>query len=149
MGCRFYIRTGKRTDKLPAASLKRPATGEVKSVGTPNATDELDNVSGVTVKIARLTATLAILTLTTACATERMVAPERAARPIGVSGTAALLPLLYVVDGARMQRDQVPALEARQIASVVIIKGRAALERFGADASYGVVLITTKQAASQ
>ena len=98
-------------------------------------------------KIARLTAVLGFLTLTTACATERMVAPPRAAAPIGVSGQAALLPLLYVVDGVRMNRDQVPALEASQVASVEVIKGRTALKLYGADASYGVILITTKQAA--
>lgn len=98
-------------------------------------------------KIARLAALLGFLTLSTACATESMVAPQRARTPIGVAaGKVSLLPLLYVVDGVRMNRDQVPALEASQVASVEVIKGRTALERFGADASYGVILITTKQA---
>jgi len=97
-------------------------------------------------KIARLSAALAILTLSTACATERMVAPERVAPRIGVAPAPALVPLLYVVDGVRMQRDQIPALNASQVASVEVIKGRTALARFGADASYGVVLITTRQA---
>src|SRR3990170_4894969 len=96
----------------------------------------------------RLMTALAVLTLTTACTTERMVAPERAARPGAAAGTAALLPLLYVVDGVRMPRDVVPALAASEVASVEVLKGRNALKRFGADASYGVVLITTKQAAS-
>jgi len=82
---------------------------------------------------------------TAACATERVAAPERSAAPVAASSRLALLPLLYVVDGVRLGRDQVPAIEASRVASVEIIKGRAALERFGADASYGVVLITTKQ----
>lgn len=99
-------------------------------------------------KIARLAALLGVLTLSAACATERMVAPQRAAAPAGVIGKVSLLPLLYVVDGVRMSRDQVPNLEASQVASVEVIKGSTALKRFGADASYGVVLITTKQAAS-
>lgn len=99
-------------------------------------------------KIARLAAVLGFLTLSTACATERMVAPQRAAAPTGIVGKVSLLPLLYVVDGVRMNRDQVPALEASQVASVEVIKGRTALKRFGADASYGVILITTKQAAA-
>lgn len=96
----------------------------------------------------RLMTALAVLTLTAACTTERMVAPERAARPVAAAGTAALLPLLYVVDGVRLPRDVVPTLSASQVASVEVLKGRTALQRFGADASYGVVLITTKQAAS-
>ena len=96
--------------------------------------------------MTRLMTALAVLTLTTACTTERMVAPERAAGP--TAGTAALLPLLYVVDGVKMPRDVVPALAASEVASVEVLKGRNALKRFGADASYGVVLITTKQAVS-
>ena len=96
----------------------------------------------------RLMTALAVLTLTTACTTERMVAPERAVRPAAAAGTAALVPLLYVVDGVRMPRDAVPAINASQVASVEVLKGRIALQRFGADASYGVVLITTRQAVS-
>lgn len=96
-------------------------------------------------KTARSIAALALLALTTACATERVAAPERSTAPIASSSRMALLPLLYVVDGVRLGRDQVPVIEASRVASVEVIKGRAALQRFGADASYGVVLITTKQ----
>jgi bla regulator protein blaR1 len=56
------------------------------------------------------------------------------------------VPLLYVVDGVRLQRDQVPLLTGDQISSVQVIKGRAALKQYGPDASYGVVVITTKAA---
>jgi TonB-dependent SusC/RagA subfamily outer membrane receptor len=56
------------------------------------------------------------------------------------------VPLLFVVDGVRLQRDRVPVLTREQIASVEVLKGTAALRRFGPDASYGVVLITTKGA---
>ena len=58
------------------------------------------------------------------------------------------VPLLFVVDGVRLQRDQVPALTNNQISAVQVIKGHAALERYGPDASYGVVVITTKAAAA-
>ena len=99
-------------------------------------------------KTVRLTTLFALMTLTAACATERMAGPDRTPRQTPVAATAALLPLLYVVDGVPMPRDVVPRLNASQVASVEVIKGRVALERFGADASYGVVLITTKPAAS-
>jgi nitrogen-specific signal transduction histidine kinase len=57
------------------------------------------------------------------------------------------LPLLYVVDGVRLQRDQLPNLSNDQIAQVTLMKGRAALKAYGPDASYGVVVVTTRQAA--
>ena len=63
-----------------------------------------------------------------------------------VSPQMTEVPLLYVVDGVRLQRDQVPNLTGDQIASVQVIKGRAALRDYGPDASYGVVLIRTKAA---
>ena len=56
------------------------------------------------------------------------------------------VPLLYVVDGVRLQRDEVPTLTNDQIAHVTVIKGHAALKQYGTDASYGVVVITTKAA---
>ncbi len=54
------------------------------------------------------------------------------------------VPLLYVVDGVRLQRDQVPALSKDEISAVHVIKGHAALKQYGPDASYGVVVITTR-----
>lgn len=99
--------------------------------------------------IARFTSALALLTSAAACATEPATAPTRTAAKIGASPGVALLPLLYVVDGVRLPRDQVPAFEASQVARVEVVKGRAALQRYGPDASYGVILITTKQAATQ
>ena len=60
----------------------------------------------------------------------------------------AQVPLLFVVDGVRLQRDQIPSLTADQVSRVRVIKGHAALRQYGADASYGVVLITTKVAAA-
>jgi outer membrane receptor for Fe3+-dicitrate len=57
------------------------------------------------------------------------------------------VPLLYVVDGVRLERDQVPSLSNDQISAIQVIKGHAALKQYGPDASYGVVVITTKSAA--
>jgi hypothetical protein len=98
-----------------------------------------------TMKTPRSVAAFALFATTAACATERVAAPQRSAAPVAASTKVALLPLLYVVDGVRLGRDQVPAIEPNRVASVEVIKGRNALERFGADAAYGVVLITTKQ----
>jgi hypothetical protein len=54
------------------------------------------------------------------------------------------MPLLYVVDGVRLEKDQVPSISADRIASVRVIKGHLALKSYGPDASYGVIVITTK-----
>ncbi|HEX3533608.1 MAG TPA: hypothetical protein VHT23_05270 [Gemmatimonadaceae bacterium] len=69
------------------------------------------------------------------------VAPPRAA-------SADQLPLLFIVDGVRYAGDQVPLLSPEIVASVKVIKGHRALQQYGPDASYGVVVITTKLAAA-
>ena len=43
-----------------------------------------------------------------------------------------------------MQRDQIPNISTDQVAAVTVMKGSAALKAYGPDASYGVVVITTK-----
>ena len=58
----------------------------------------------------------------------------------------AAVPLLYVVDGVRYQRDQIPSLNPDQVLSVSVMKGRLALQKYGPDAAYGVVVVTTKAA---
>ncbi len=89
----------------------------------------------------------------TACTAERAFSPQPQPQPPVASSYVAAttagmsqVPLLYVVDGVRLQRDQVPLLTGDQISSVQVIKGRAALRQYGPDASYGVVVITTKAA---
>jgi hypothetical protein len=98
----------------------------------------------------RLTATLALLTAAaTACTGGGLVAPQSSAPSFATTlATAPQVPLLFVVDGVRYQRDQVPTLSRDQIAAVQVIKGRAALKQYGPDASYGVVVIKTRQTAS-
>ena len=101
-------------------------------------------------KLAHLTLSFALVAATTACTAERVVAPKPAARSIAstVAPGVAQVPLLFVVDGVRLQRDQVPSLTNDQIAAIRVIKGHAALKRYGPDGSYGVVEITTKAAAT-
>jgi outer membrane cobalamin receptor len=97
-------------------------------------------------KLAHLTLTLALATA--ACTAERALSPQTAGHSVAsaVAPGMAQVPLLFVVDGVRLQRDQVPSLTADQISAVRVIKGHAALEEYGPDASYGVVVITTKVA---
>jgi outer membrane receptor protein involved in Fe transport len=116
----------------------------------------LDAAFGENMKRAHLALTLALALGATACTAERALAPQPAdgrsvatAIGTGTIGTGLTqVPLLFVVDGVKLQRDQVPSLTADQISKVQVIKGRAALEQFGPDASYGVVVITTKAAAA-
>ena len=113
-----------------------------------NATAEVDTAFGKNMKLAHLTLTFALAAAATACAAERTLSPQ----PAGSSLASAIapgmtqVPLLFVVDGVRLQRDQVPSLTRDQISAVRVIKGHAALKEYGPDASYGVVVITTKAA---
>jgi hypothetical protein len=97
--------------------------------------------------IAHLTLILALGATGAACTVERTPAPQPAGH-VASAATSGLpqVPLLFVVDGVRLQRDQVPTLTDDQIAAVRVIKGHVALKQYGPDASYGVVLITTKGA---
>jgi hypothetical protein len=100
-------------------------------------------------KLAHLTLSLAIIAATTACAAERALSPQAAAPAVASSIVAPSMmqvPLLYVVDGVRLERDHVPSLSSDQISSVTVLKGHAALKLYGPDASYGAVVITTKAA---
>jgi hypothetical protein len=100
-------------------------------------------------KLAHLTTAIAIISATTACSAERAVSPASPSHSIAssvVSPAMMQVPLLYVVDGVRLQRDQIPTLTSEQVSEVRVIKGHAALKQYGPDASYGVVLITTKNA---
>lgn len=101
-------------------------------------------------KMIRLTTTLALLTAASACTAGGVLAPQSSAPTVATSLTNAVpqVPLLFVVDGVRYPRDQVPALTRDQIAAVQVIKGRAALKLYGPDASYGVVVIKTRQTAA-
>jgi hypothetical protein len=113
-------------------------------------TDEVAAFGESDMKIAKLTFALALTATAGACTAERAVAPQATSTvAMAVSPAMQQVPLLYVVDGIRLQRDQVPTLTNEQIATVEVIKGHAALKQYGPDASYGVVVITTKAAAGR
>ena len=100
-------------------------------------------------KPVRHLAILIATVMATACVAERAVAPQRGTSPAStplVALAPAQVPLLFVVDGVRYPRDQVPALSSDQISDVRVLKGHSALAAYGPDASYGVVVITTRQA---
>ena len=102
-------------------------------------------------KLAHLTLTLALTIGATACTAERALSPKPATGRTFATAIApgmTQVPLLFVVDGVRLQRDQIPALTGEQISKVQVIKGHTALKQYGPDASYGVVVITTKAAAA-
>lgn len=100
--------------------------------------------------MTRLIATITVLTAATACTAERVAAPNASAGSFAATLTTAppQVPLLFVVDGVKYQRDQVPALSADRVAEVRVLKGRAALKEYGPDASYGVIVITTRHSAA-
>lgn len=101
-------------------------------------------------KFAHLTLAFSLATAGAACTTEHVLSLAPAAPSFATTIAPGLtqVPLLFVVDGVRLQRDQVPSLTSDQIAAVKVIKGHAALRQYGPDASYGVVVITTRAAAT-
>jgi len=100
-------------------------------------------------KTARLTLALALAVAATACTAERALAPQAAGNSVATVSATSQVPFLFVVDGVRLKRDQVPALTNDEIAEIRVIKGSAALKQYGQDGSYGVVEITTKAAAAR
>lgn len=52
---------------------------------------------------------------------------------------------LYIVDGKKVSREELDKLSAEQIKSVVVLKGKAAVEEYGDEAQRGVLLISTKE----
>ena len=84
-------------------------------------------------------------------ATARITDPGHALPPpptIAALPTSTLqVPLLFVIDGVRYESGTQPPLSSDQIFALRVIKGTAAIRLYGRAASYGVVLIITKQAA--
>ena len=102
-------------------------------------------------KTVGLIAVLLSIATATSGPGERVLSPRAAAPAFTASAPRSpnQLPLLFVVDGVRYAGDQVPLLSAELVASVKVIKGHRALEQYGPDASYGVVVITTKLASTR
>ena len=120
----------------------------VKRLARPMLLMRFGRLRDKNMKLAHLTFAFTLGVALAACTTERALSPLGAgnSQTLAVGPAMAQVPLLYVVDGVRLQRDQVPLLTGDQIASVQVIKGHAALKQYGPDASYGVVVITTKAA---
>jgi hypothetical protein len=119
----------------------------------PMLTDEVVAASGKKMRITRQIAAIALFAAAmgvTACTPQRALSPQPAAPSFAnsVVSTADQVPLLFVVDGVRYPKDHVPTLSADQVSTVRVIKGHRALQQYGPDASYGVVVITTKQASA-
>jgi hypothetical protein len=97
----------------------------------------------------RILAALSLITATPARTADRPVTPKAPATsaPTSLSTIAPQVPMLFIVDGVRYERGQQPPLSSDQIRAVRVIKGSAAIKRYGQDAAYGVVLIITRQAA--
>jgi hypothetical protein len=112
--------------------------------------DEVVAASGKGMRTAGLFVALVSIATATAWTAERALSPHAAPPPLATSvapSSASQLPILFIVDGNRYFRDQLPPLSTEQVSAVQILKGHAALQKYGPDASYGVVLITTKLAA--
>jgi hypothetical protein len=108
---------------------------------------------GKKMRITRLIAAFGLFaaaTAATACTAERALSPRAAASSFASSIAPAVsqVPLLFIVDGVRYAKDQIPSLSAEQVSAVRVVKGHRALEQYGPDASYGVVVITTKLASA-
>jgi hypothetical protein len=110
-------------------------------------TDELATL-GEKMKAAALIATLLSISTGTTGPAKRAQPPKPApvAVPAADRASVSQLPLLFIVDGIPYGSDQVPLLSAELVASVQVMRGRRALEQYGPDASYGVVVVTTKLA---
>src|ERR1700682_323977 len=109
-------------------------------------TDEVVAASEERMRIARLIAALVSIAAASACTAARPLSPHAASPPLASSvarASAGQLPILFIVARNRYCRDQLHRLSADQVSAIQVIKGRAALRKYGPDASYGVVVITT------
>jgi TonB-dependent SusC/RagA subfamily outer membrane receptor len=76
---------------------------------------------------------------------ERLTAPQEASVRT-VSSPAPLAEPLFVVDGQILERGAATDINPNRIERVEVLKGAAAVERYGSRGANGVVLITLKQA---
>jgi hypothetical protein len=102
-------------------------------------------------KTAGLIAIYLSLATATAGPAERALSRRADGPAVAAPAAASVnqLPLLLIVDGVRYAGDQVPLLSTDLVASIKVVKGHRALEQYGPDASYGVVVITTKLASAR
>jgi TonB-dependent SusC/RagA subfamily outer membrane receptor len=68
-------------------------------------------------------------------------------RVCGSRGESSGPPALVLVDGRRLSRVELAALNPDDIVDVAILKGPAAASAYGPEAAHGVVVVTTRAAA--
>jgi TonB-dependent SusC/RagA subfamily outer membrane receptor len=87
-----------------------------------------------------------IILVSGGCAADRVAGVTApAGDAMRVSMTAARRPPLFVVDGRVLAGPSAAApIDPQRIANVEILKGAAAIDRYGPDAANGVVLVTLK-----
>jgi len=98
-------------------------------------------------KVIRLACAAGVMLVSGGCA-ESLTAPrEMSVAPAAAPAPQALGTPLFVLDG-RILNDQaeVRSIDPARIDNVQVLKGAAAVDRFGAAGANGVVLITLKQA---
>ena len=98
-------------------------------------------------KLIRLACAGTMVVVSGGCA-ERLTAPQQMAiSPASAPAPQSLGRPLFVLDGHILNdQAEVNALDPNQIKDIQVLKGAAAVDRFGAAGVNGVVLITTKQA---
>src|SRR5437763_6559023 len=103
-----------------------PLFGGSRRLARRMLTAEVAAFGDMDLKLAHLTTAIAIISATTACSAERAVSPASPSNSIAsavVSPAMMQVPLLYVVDGVRLQHDQVPTLTKDEVTEVRVIKG--------------------------
>ena len=97
-------------------------------------------------KLVGLTCALGIVLVAGGCAKRLPTPPKTAPRPIAPSQVSSAQPL-FVVDGRVLENgSEVNEIDPNRIERVEVLKGAAAVERFGSRGANGVVLITMKVA---
>lgn len=102
-------------------------------------------------KLIRLACAVGVVLVSGGCAENLTAPPAAGPDHVVIRGPAHVTVSetpLFVVDGRVVNdREEVQKIEASQIQNVEILKGAAAVERFGPSGANGVILITLKHAA--
>jgi TonB-dependent SusC/RagA subfamily outer membrane receptor len=114
-------------DSLTAWSVDGVATTAAKARSIPS-----DSI--VTVNVVKMPKGARVLIVT-----------KQGQQTIHVAGNPNAHPILFI-DGVRKDESALKSLDRSRIESVNVLKGSAAVEQYGADATNGVIVVTTKAA---
>jgi TonB-dependent SusC/RagA subfamily outer membrane receptor len=96
-------------------------------------------------KLVRLACAVGVVVVSGGCA-ERLTAPPEMAADHAAPAPRSLAQPLFVLDGRVLENGvAVEQIDPNRIENIEVLKGAAAVERFGPRAANGVVLITLKQ----